>query len=319
MADAVRVTRLAPSPTGGLHLGNARTFLLTWALARQHGWRVRMRIDDLDSPRTRPGADRAALADLSWLGLDWDGTITYQTQLLERYAAGLQTLATAGWIYPCRCTRTQIAARIASAPNEGDHELRYNGHCRPPERESQIWDSTRHSGAAWRVRVGEQPVTFVDQVAGPQSVEIAAEVGDFLVANKQGAPSYQLAVNFDDQFQGVTDVVRGDDLLTSAARQIYLRNLLGMPESLRYWHLPLVVGPDGLRLAKRHEDTRLARYREWGVSPERVIGLIAFWSGNPELRPMSREEFLNWFEMERLPRERVVFSGDAHQWLLETS
>jgi glutamyl-tRNA synthetase len=266
-----------------------------------------MRIDDLDSPRTRPGADRAALDDLSWLGLDWDGPVTYQTQLLERYTAGLRALAAAGWIYPCRCTRTQIAARIASAPNEGDHELRYNGFCRPASRESQIWDSTVHPGAAWRVRVGEEPLSFVDEIAGHQSVAIAAEVGDFLVANKQGAPSYQLAVNFDDQFQDVTDVIRGDDLLTSAARQIYLRKLLELPAPIRYWHLPLVVGPDGLRLAKRHEDTRLARYREWGVSPERVIGLIAYWSGNPELRPMDRAEFLSWFDVARLPRERVVF------------
>jgi glutamyl-tRNA synthetase len=161
-------------------------------------------------------------------------------------------------------------------------------------------------------------VEFQDAVAGPQSIDVAGQVGDFLVANKQGVASYQLAVNLDDHAQEVTDVVRGDDLLTSAARQILVRRALGMSDEIQYWHLPLVIGNDGLRLAKRHGDTRIAQYRQEGVAPERIIGLIASWSGRSQRQPMTLAEFLNWFDIERVSRQRVVFSEEDHLWLRES-
>ncbi|MEZ6096349.1 MAG: tRNA glutamyl-Q(34) synthetase GluQRS [Pirellulaceae bacterium] len=271
---------MAPSPTGGLHLGNARTFLINWALARQNNWNVALRIDDLDSPRVKAGADKQALEDLAWLGLDWDTQPLYQSSLVEQYDECLQRLASSGSIYPCRCTRSEIAARAASAPNEGDHELRYGGYCRPERRQAFDYRATRGEGIAWRFRVevDNQPVKFTDEFCGEQSVSVDREVGDFIVANKQSVASYQLAVNVDDDTQGVTSIVRGDDLLTSTARQRLLRDALGMSLETKYWHLPLVQGDDGLRLAKRHCDTRLGQYRDVGVPRERVIGLIAFWS-----------------------------------------
>lgn len=311
---AVPTTRLAPSPTGALHLGNARTFLVNWALARQLGWRVVLRIDDLDSPRVKPGADRQAIEMLRWLGLDWDGPIAYQSGNSEHYRAALERLAKASWLYPCRCTRTQIAASALSAPHLDEHELRYPGTCRP-EALSPLEFSSTVSGAAWRARVPDRPFTFHDVIAGPQAWNVQQLVGDFLVTNKQGAAAYQLAVVIDDWLQGVTEVVRGADLLGSTPRQLWLHELLGLTPP-RYWHVPLLVGPDGQRLAKRHGGFRLEEYRDLGVPVERIIGLIAWWSGSDELRPCRLEEFAAGFSLAKLPREPVVFQTDAQAWLL---
>ncbi len=316
MSGAARVTRLAPSPTGGLHLGNARTFLINWVLARQNGWKVAFRIDDLDSPRVRVGADQAAIEDLKWLGLDWDTEVAYQSQRLADYEAALVELAAHGKIYPCKCTRSQIAAQAASAPNEGDHELRYSGRCRPAPSSTFDFHQLKSNGVAWRFRVPDEPVCFEDQVFGSQRVSVGAEVGDFLVANKQGIASYQLAVNLDDSSANITDVVRGDDLLTSTARQILIRRAIGLPEKMNYWHLPLVVGEDGMRLAKRHGATRISELRQLGVSSERIIGWIAYWSGVVKFQaPCSLNEFVAAFDIASLPHNRITFAKEHFDWL----
>ena len=312
MPGTTRVTRLAPSPTGGLHLGNARTFLVNWVLARQNGWRIAFRIDDLDSPRVKSGADQAAIDDLKWLGLDWDTEVDYQSRRLSEYEEALVRLAAEGKIYPCHCTRSQIAARAASAPNEGDHELRYTGNCRPALPKTFDFRELKSTGVAWRLRVPDEPVCFHDHLFGSQRVSVAVEVGDFLVANKQGVASYQLAVNLDDAAAMVTDIVRGDDLLTSTARQILIRRALGMREEMSYWHLPLVVGEDGMRLAKRHGSLRISELRQLGIRPERIISLIAKWSGCEHLpRSISQKEFLDAFKIESLPRARLIFTLDT--------
>lgn len=311
---AVPTTRLAPSPTGALHLGNARTFLVNWALARQRDWRVVLRIDDLDSPRVKPGADVQTVEMLRWLGLEWDGPIVYETGNLEQYAAALERLAGGGWIYPCRCTRSQIAAAAMSAPHVDEHELRYPGTCRP-EQQTACQFQANLPGAAWRLRVPERDFDFIDGILARQTWNVQQLVGDFLVTNKQGAAAYQLAVVIDDALQGVTDVVRGADLLGSTPRQIWLHERLGLkPPS--YWHVPLLVGPDGQRLAKRHGGFRLEEYRSLGVPVERVIGLIACWSGGGELRPQSLAEFVEGFRLEQLPREPIVFRSRDHEWLV---
>jgi len=315
MSQAAAITtRLAPSPTGALHLGNARTFLVNWALAQQHGWRVVLRIDDLDSPRVKPGADAQAIEMLRWLGLDWDGPIAYETRNLEHYAVALEKLAAGGWIYPCRCTRSQIAAAAMSAPHVDEHELRYSGTCRPTQQVACEFQANL-PGAAWRLRVPDKDFEFSDGILGQQSWNVQQLVGDFLVTNKQGAAAYQLAVVIDDALQGVTDVVRGADLLGSTPRQIWLHELLGY-QPPNYWHVPLLVGPDGQRLAKRHGGFRLEEYRSLGVPVERVIGLIAWWSGCGELRPQSLAEFVAGFRLERLPREPIVFRACDHEWLV---
>ena len=308
-----RVTRLAPSPTGALHLGNARTFLINWAMARQAGWRVVMRIEDLDTPRTKPDSDRMALDDLRWLGLDWDGEPTYQLNRLSDYQVHLRSLAERGLIYPCRCTRKEIE-NAQSAPQADEHELRYPGTCRPRKEEPARYEPD-HEDVAWRLRVPDEPIAFTDELLGEQSFNVQQHVGDFVVATKKGLPAYQLAVVIDDALAGVTDIVRGDDLLRSTPRQLLIYRLLGLGPEPRYDHVPLVLGPDGRRLAKRHGDTRIGLYRELGVDPRRLIGLFAEWCGLGKRNPMTAAEFAERFDLYGLPLTDVVFTPDDDAWL----
>lgn len=256
------VGRLAPSPTGALHLGNVRTFLWAWLSARAQGGRILLRVEDLETPRVKPGAADRMIDELRWLGFDWDGEVEVQSRRRDYYRQVFDRLRPR--LFPCRCTRGDFAA----APHEGDHELRYPGTCRG------------YDGPAlnWRFRVEPGRVEFDDLLAGPQSIDVAGTVGDFAVAKAPDQPAYQLAVVADDLAQGVTEVVRGDDLIPSTARQLLLYEALGARPPV-HGHVPLVVGPDGLRLAKRHGDARIASYRERGVSPERIIGALAAWSG----------------------------------------
>lgn len=306
--ESDRVTRLAPSPTGALHLGNARTFLINWAMARQRGWRIILRIEDLDGPRIKPGADQQAVEDLTWLGLDWDTQAPHQTADLTPYRRALRHLQDRGLTYHCTCTRREIEG-AQSAPHNDDNEMRYPGTCRAAARPPG--DAT-----AVRVMIPDEAIEYEDQWHGSQSVNVQQQVGDFVVATKAGLPSYQLAVVIDDARQGITDVVRGDDLLASTGRQLWLYRMLDLTPLPRYWHLPLVVGEDGRRLAKRHGDTRIAHYREQGVDPQRVIGLLAFWCGAAPCRqPMDAAEFRDAFDVTRLPREPMTFSAEDDQWL----
>jgi glutamyl-tRNA synthetase len=309
-------TRLAPSPTGALHLGNVRTFLINWALARRHGWQIVLRIEDLDGPRIKPGAGEEAIDLLRWLGLDWDEGPVYQRSDLAPYEAALRRLAAQGDIYPCRCTRREIERAALSAPHGDEHELRYPGTCRPEELTAADYDSVRAEGVAWRFRAPEGPTTFVDQVVGRHEYDVSATSGDFLVATKEGLPSYQLAVVVDDARQGIDRVVRGDDLLGSTHRQLALQARLGVTPTPLYWHLPLVVGDDGRRLAKRHGDSRVSHYRALGVPAERIVGLAAWWCGLGPRRECSAAEFAQRLEVERVPRAPAVFTPDDDAWLI---
>jgi glutamyl-tRNA synthetase len=259
------VGRLAPSPTGSLHLGNVRTFLWAWLSARRQGGTVLLRVEDLDTPRVKPGVVEKMLDDLRWLGFDWDGEVAVQSERRALYREVHERLN--GRIYPCRCTRADLAA-AQSAPHEGDLEPRYPGTCR----------SRAEPGVSWRFRVEPGRVEFDDLLFGRQSVDVEGTVGDFVVAKTSDQPAYQLAVVADDLAQGVTEVVRGDDLIPSTGRQILLYRALGATPPV-YGHVPLVVGPDGKRLAKRHGDARIATLRAAGVPPERLIGVLAECSG----------------------------------------
>lgn len=309
-------TRLAPSPTGALHLGNARTFLVTWALARQRGWRIVMRMEDLDGPRIKAGAAEESLDLLRWLGIDWDEGPYFQLADLTPYDAALAQLAAQGDIYFCTCTRKQIEAAALSAPHGDEHELRYPGTCRPAERVPLSQEDLTRTDAALRLRVPEGQIEFLDQFAGRQSFDVQQSIGDFLVRTKENLPSYQLAVVVDDARQGIDQVIRGDDLLSSTPRQMLLYDKLGLQSLPAYMHLPLVVGSDGRRLAKRHGDSRLSHYREQGVRAERIIGLLAEWCGLGSRSEMSAQEFLARFQPTDMPHEQVVFTDRDDAWLL---
>jgi glutamyl-tRNA synthetase len=316
-------TRLAPSPTGALHLGNARTFLINHALAASSGWETILRIEDLDTPRVKPGAAAEIAATLRWLGLAWTGPVLVQSEDLSPYRAALAQLARAGLAYPCALSRGDIAA--ASAPQAGDHETPFPPSLRPPGA-GQPYDPTEIATTTsdppnWRFLCPPGPVEFTDAFAGPRSIDPAATVGDFVLWTKRDQPSYQLAVVVDDQRQGVTHIVRGDDLLDSAARQLRLRRALGYPPATdpTFIHVPLVLGVDGRRLAKRHGDTRVEHYRSRAVPPERIIGLLAAFSGvtpRDQRTPMSTDEFVARFSLDKLPKGPITFTPEDDRWLL---
>ena len=317
-----RVTRLAPSPTGSLHLGNARTFLINWAIARQRGWSIVLRIEDLDTPRIKPGVNELTIDLLRWLGIDWDSGPTLQSTDLAPYRDAMQTLASKGLCYPITASRTEGASDGASAPQEGSHEARFASVNRPRVLPSSFaWDAS--ANAAWRYVTPEGEVTFIDEFAGPQKWNPSTSVGDFILWTKRNQPAYQLAVVVDDHLQGVTDVVRGDDLLDSAARQLLLYRALDHHAEPTYWHLPLVIGADGKRLAKRHGESRLDMYRAKSVPVERVIGLIAQWCGidqetsrNKPVCPMSAAEFRERLDLRTITRTPIVFTREDDAWLL---
>ena len=312
-----RLTRLAPSPTGALHLGNARTFLINWALARQNDWKVLLRIEDLDGPRIKVGSVDQSIKILQWLGLDWQQGPLFQAGDLAPYQAALLQLAASGAIYPCNCTRSEIEAASLSAPHGDAHDRCYPGTCRPEEPTPLAADQVDLQNSGWRIRVPKGLHHFEDQFAGRQTYDISQTVGDFQVWTKGGIPSYQLAVVVDDARQQVDCVVRGNDLLSSTPRQKLLYQRLDLVPSPQYWHVPLVRGEEGRRLAKRHGDTRLASYLEAGVAPERVIGLLAEWCGCGDRCPMSAQEFAQTFRLAQLPPDDVVFHPADQTWLLE--
>ena len=269
--------RFAPSPTGDLHLGGARTALVAWLAARAAGGAYVMRIEDLDGPRVVPGAEARILEDLAWLGLDWDEGpdaggphAPYRQSLrLARYDAAVERLLADGRAFRCWCSRAEVARAAAAPHGPADDGPRYPGTCRvrttPPPRDRR---------PSVRLRVDAELVEFSDGVHGTHRGDPASEIGDFIIRRADGIPAYQLAVVVDDAAMGITDVVRGDDLLGSTARQLLLYRALGLPAP-RFAHVPLVLGPDGARLSKRHGAVALRALAERGRTPEEVVGLLA--------------------------------------------
>lgn len=309
------ITRLAPSPTGALHLGNARTFLVNWALARRAGWKIVLRIEDLDGPRVKPGAIEATIDVLRWLGIDWDVGPIIQSHDLQPYRAAMKSLANAALAYPSDLSRTEIEA-AASAPQEGVHETAFPASLRPALSAREFDSETTN----WRFATPPGPVSIHDAFAGPQHINPGSTIGDFVIWTKRAQPAYQLAVVVDDHRQSITHIVRGNDLLDSAARQVLLYRALGQRPEPSYTHLPLIRGEDGKRLAKRHGDTRIESYRAAGVVPERIIGLIASWCGLvPRPEPVTASRFAEGLELNKIPPRDITFHPEDHSWLLSRS
>ncbi|MBL8753522.1 MAG: tRNA glutamyl-Q(34) synthetase GluQRS [Planctomycetes bacterium] len=304
------VGRLAPSPTGALHLGNARTFLLAWLSVRSRGGTLLLRLEDIDGPRIKAGAAQQTIDDLRWLGLDWDGEVVVQSERLLRYQAAAAQLVAGGHAYPCVCTRSEIDA-AASAPHEaGDDGPVYPGTCRGRFADLAVAKVATGRDAALRFRVDVDAVPFVDGFAGPQAGKVR---GDFVVQKRDGGPAYQLAVVVDDAAQGVTEVVRAADLLPSTPRQLLVYRALGLTPPT-FVHVPLVVGADGLRLAKRHGDTSLRHFRERGVRAEQVVGYLAYLCGlRPRGGPCLPRDLLGGFSWSALAKGPV--RGDDHALL----
>lgn len=302
--------RFAPSPSGRLHLGNLACSLLAWLSAKSRGGRIVLRIEDLDAARCpRAYADQLE-EDLAWLGLVWDEGGShggphgpyYQSECGEIYTKSYQKLEAMGLVYPCFCSRAQLHA--ASAPHTSDGNVVYPGTCRglTPE---QVAEKRRVKAPAWRVMVPDEEIAFEDLCMGPHSENLLTGCGDFYLRRADGVFAYQLAVVVDDLRMGVTQVVRGRDLLDSTPRQIWLARVLGAQEVPQYGHIPLLLASDGRRLSKRDGDLGLAALRRKMTAPA-LVGQLAHLAGlidRPE--PVTPAELVGEFAWDKLPREDI--------------
>ncbi len=301
--------RFAPSPSGRIHLGNILCCLLAWLSARQRGGRVILRVEDLDTARCpRRYADQME-ADLRWLGLDWDegpgaggaDGPYYQSRRTALYQAALERLTDLGLVYPCFCTRAELHA--ASAPHREDGQVVYAGTCRRLTA-AEAAERARLRSPALRLRVPEEEIAFTDGHMGVYRENLARDCGDFLLRRSDGMFAYQLAVVVDDAAMGITEVVRGADLLSSTPRQLLLYRLLGLPAP-SFIHFPLLLAPDGRRLSKRDADAGLDSLRDRAAATE-VLGRLAYLAGfNPSAEPRTAAALLGDFSWEKVPREDI--------------
>lgn len=298
------VGRFAPSPSGRMHLGNLFSALLAWLSVRSQNGTMLLRIEDLDPERCRPEYAEQLKRDLDWLGLDWDVEQTPQSQRGEAYRATFDALAAQGLVYPCYCSRAELHA--ASAPHASDGTYIYAGTCRNLTA-AQRAEKTRRP--AWRVRVPEERVTVTDRLQGDYTQDLARECGDFILRRSDGVYAYQLAVVTDDAAGGVTQVVRGRDLLPSAPRQRWLQRTLGLMEP-EYCHVPLLTAPDGRRLSKREKDLDLAALRQ-RYTPEALVGKLACLAGlQPEPAPVRADALAARFRWNQVRCGDVVIHSE---------
>lgn len=307
--------RFAPSPTGRMHLGNLFGALLSWLSVKSVGGQWLLRIEDIDPQRSRQEYANQLMSDLEWLGLVWDGTPVYQSQRSEIYEHYFEQLQRRGLTYPCYCTRADLLA--TQAPHESDGRVVYPGTCRPkgvgqmgamePIGSMSPMSPIGSIGpkASQRLMVSDSEVSFTDGHYGPQGINLAQHVGDFIIRRKDGAWAYQLAVVVDDALMGITQVVRGRDLLLSSPQQIYVAQLLGftLPQ---FYHFPLLINETGQRLSKRDRSLDMSVLRQH-YTPAKLVGLLAHLAGLlPEPAPITPGELLPFFSWETLPREDII-------------
>jgi glutamyl-tRNA synthetase len=301
------VGRFAPSPTGELHLGNLRTGLLAWLFARSAGSRFVMRVEDLDDRVANAEHEAHQLADLAAIGLDWDGPVVRQSERFDLYHAAIDRLTSAGLTYECTCTRREIR-EAASAQHDESPDGAYPGTCLQLTAGERAARAAEGRPAAVRLHAQVADLELVDRVHGPYR----GVVDDVVLRRNDGVPAYNLAVVVDDADQGIEEVVRGDDLLSSTPRQLHVADLLGLPRPA-HAHVPLVLGPDGDRMAKRHGAVTLADRQALGEPPLAVLGLLAWSLGLAERNePVTPADLVDRFDPERLPRQPWIFDeGEA--------
>lgn len=297
------VGRFAPSPSGRMHLGNVFSALMAWLSVRSAGGTMVLRIEDLDPDRCRPEYAEQMKDDLRWLGLDWDVEQTPQSRRTEAYRECFERLRDMGLVYPCYCSRGELHA--ASAPHASDGNVIYAGTCRDLAEEERAAKTRR---PAWRLIVPDEEIAFHDGLQGEYRENLARECGDFIIRRSDGVYAYQLAVVTDDAEAGVTQIVRGRDLLSSTPRQIYLQRLLGLPTP-EYYHVPLLVAPDGRRLSKREHDLDMGALRE-RYTPEALLGCLAQLSGlRPTAEPVTAGELAAVFSWNFAAKENITIGN----------
>ena len=297
--------RFAPSPTGRMHLGNVYAALLSWLSAKSKGGEWVLRIEDIDSGRSRQEFADRIMDDLEWLGLTWDGEVTYQSKRQDIYEHYFELLRKEGLLYPCFCSRADLLA--TQAPHESDGRVVYKGTCR----DLNPADYPQGITPAWRMRVPDETIETTDGHYGAYRVHLPTEIGDFIVRRKDGAFAYQLVVVVDDLTMGITEVVRGRDLLLSTSQQLFLAQTLRylntekvFPE-VSYAHFPLLMNEAGQRLSKRDKSHDMGGLREQHSAQE-IIGFIAHLAGiTPTQHPITPQELLPFFRWEKIPTEDI--------------
>ena len=293
------VGRFAPTPSGRMHLGNLFSALLAWLSVKSRDGEMVLRMEDLDTQRTSREYAQILREDLQWLGLTWDRETPAQSQRTEVYDRYFDILKEKGLLYPCYCTRSQLHS--VNAPHLSDGTYVYPGTCR------DLTDAQRaamNRAPAWRVRVPDKLWQVEDKIQGHYECNLATDCGDMVVRRADGVYVYQLAVTVDDGLAGVTEVVRGSDLLSSAPRQMYLQELFGFPHP-EYDHVPMLLAPDGRRLSKRDRDLDLGALRQ-NYRPEEIIGTLAHCAGLLERRaPVSLEELRGEFSWKKVRKADV--------------
>jgi glutamyl-tRNA synthetase len=317
--------RFAPSPTGALHLGNARSFLLAWLSIKSQNGEMILRIEDLDHPKVKPHTINEAINDLKWLGLTWEEGFEshlikkhkpyVQSQRTNIYHKYLNKLIDKKLVYPCICSRKEIEA-TQSAPHAGESP-KYPETCRG---KFNSWQEAQkmlpeNRIPIWRFKSSTDNICFMDGFMGKQVFNNSEIFGDFAIARHPKGAGYMLAVVVDDAIMEITEVVRGDDLLDSTPRQLEIYKALGLPIP-EFIHVPLVVAPDGRRLAKRHGDTRISALRETGNSPEKIIGLLAYWCGWATFgEEITAQELISRFSWKTLNPKKAILTDEIKIFL----
>ena len=298
------VGRFAPTPSGRMHLGNVFAALIAWLSVRSQNGELVLRMEDLDTQRTSADFASVLRNDLRWLGLNWDVETPPQSQRSRVYDRYFEKMADLGLLYPCYCTRSQLHS--VNAPHLSDGTYVYAGTCRDLTPEQRAAFDRK---PAWRVKVPDKVWRITDHVQGDYSLNLATDCGDMVVRRADGVYVYQLAVTVDDGEAGVTEVVRGMDLLSSAPRQMYLQELLGFSHPA-YGHVPMLLAPDGRRLSKRDKDLDLGVLRQ-RVTPEALIGTLAFASGLMERNEaISARELSSVFSWDKLHGEAIYLDSE---------
>lgn len=293
------IGRFAPTPSGRMHLGNVFAFLIAWLSVKSQGGSIVLRMEDLDTQRTSDEYAALLRQDLQWLGLRWDEETAPQSQRSGVYDRYFERLRDEHLLYPCYCTRSQLHS--VNAPHLSDGTYVYSGACRHLSAEQC---AAFQRAPAWRVKVPDRPWIFTDLLYGVQSQNLSTDCGDFVVRRADGCYVYQLAVTVDDGEAGITEVVRGVDLLSSSPRQMFLQEKFGFPHP-QYGHIPLLLSDDGRRLSKRDRDLDLGELQKH-FSPEEIIGSLAFSSGLLErIMPISAEELKSVFSWEKMKKEDI--------------
>ena len=299
------VGRFAPTPSGRMHLGNVFAALVAWPSVRHDRGHMVLRMEDLDTQRTSGEFAQILREDLLWLGLSWDEETQPQSQRSDIYASYFEKLEEMGLLYPCYCTRSQLHS--VNAPHLSDGTYVYAGTCRNL---SEGEKAAFGRAPAWRVMVPDQEWTVADRIQGVYTENLATHCGDFVVRRADGVYVYQLAVTVDDALAGVTQVVRGTDLLSSAPRQMYLQSLLGFSHP-EYAHVPMLLAPDGRRLSKRDKDLDLG-YLRAHTTPEHLIGVLAHAAGLLDTPlPISAQELAEVFSFEKIHGDAIYLDAST--------